>query len=90
MWFMNVSLRISIIESYKEFFANDICSDEPELCQWVEETLVTNEAFVSGKISQFSQTEPYWHQVNLFYLQMAGMTKGYKLKALEEPRAEGF
>ena len=55
--------RISIEESYKEFYSNDICSKDPLLCQWVEDTFVANEALVGGKIAQFSQTDPYWHQV---------------------------
>ena len=34
--------RISIIESYKEFYTNDICSTEPLMCKWVEETMAAN------------------------------------------------
>ena len=80
--------RISIIESYKEFYANDICAENPLLCQFVEETFVSNKLFVDAMIAQHFQTDPYWHQVNLYYLQMAGMTQGYQLKAQLEPRPE--
>ena len=79
--------RISIIESYKEFYANDVCAKNPLLCQFVEETFVSNKVFVDSMIAQHFQTDPYWHQVNLFYLQMAGMTQGYKLRAQLEPRS---
>ena len=80
--------RITIIESYKEFYANDICAEKPMLCQFVEETFKANKLFVDGMIAQHFQTDPYWHQVNLYYLQMAGMTQGYQLKAQLEPRPE--
>ena len=78
--------RISIIENYKEFYTNDICSTEPKLCDWIEETFIQNEALVGGKINQLAQNDPYWHQVNLFYLQMEGLKNGIKLRADEDPR----
>ena len=78
--------RISIIERFKESFTNGICSTEPKLCNWVEEIFVQNEALVGGKINQLAQNDPYWHQVNLFYLQMEGLKNGLKLRADEDPR----
>ena len=41
-------------------------------------------------IAQHSQNDPYWHQVNLYYLQMLGMTQGYNLRYVEEDRFEGI
>ena len=78
--------RISITEIYKEFYTNDICSTEPKLCDWIEETFIQNEALVGGKINLLAQNDPYWHQVNLFYLQMEGLKNGIKLRADEDPR----
>ena len=46
---------------------------EPKLCQWAERQFVENQALVGGKIYQLSQEDPYWHQVNLYYLQMQGI-----------------
>ena len=81
--------RISIYESYKEFFAEDICLKNGKLCQQIEEWVTINEQIVGGKIAKFSQTDPYWHQVNLFYLQMEGMRKGYMLKSKNGPWLKG-
>lgn len=82
--------RISILEAYREFFLHDaICLENEGFCQWAASKFEANEALVSGKIKQFSQTEPYWHQVNLYYLQMEGMSKGYLEKALQDPRPQG-
>ena len=78
--------RISITERYKESFTNGICSSEPKFCDWVEEIFIQNEALVGGKINQLAQNDPYWHQVNLFYLQMEGLKNGLKLRADEDPR----
>ena len=77
--------RTSITESYHEFYTNDVCSTDPDMCHWIKATFEQNEAHVGGKIAQFSQTEPYWHQVNLYYLQMSGMGQGWQLKSDEDP-----
>ena len=53
---------------------------------WVEEIFIQNEALVGGKINLLAQNDPYWHQVNLFYLQMEGLKNGLKLRADEDPR----
>jgi hypothetical protein len=76
--------RTNIIENYKEFFANDICSSDPDACTWLKETFALNQAFVDGMIAQKAQTDPYWHQVNLYYLQMTGITQGYQLRSLTD------
>ena len=59
---------------------------EPKFCDWVEEIFIQNEALVGGKINQLAQNDPYWHQVNLFYLQMEGLKNGLKLRADKDPR----
>ena len=82
--------RISITEYYKEFFANGICSENPKACEWITETIIKNKAYVDGMIAQHSQNDPYWHQVNLYYLQMLGMTQGYDLRSVEDERFEGI
>ena len=37
----------------------------------------------------YSPIDPYWHQVNMFYLQVFGLTKGVRLKSKEEFRKLG-
>ena len=45
----------SIVEFYKEFFMNGICSKKPLLCQWVHQRLKINQAWVDGMVAQHSQ-----------------------------------
>ena len=79
--------RISIIEQYKEKFKNRYgnCeyvhrSSDKEFCLWLRDRLLKNGGFVNQMIQEFSNTDPYWHQVNLLYLQMKGLKKGYQLR----------
>ncbi len=82
--------RTAIIENYKEFFGNDICASDPDACEWIKEAFRLNTMSVEGMISQKSQTDPYWHMVNLMYLQMNGVRQGYQMKALVHPRDGNF
>ena len=45
----------SIVEFYKEFHLNGICSKKPLLCQWVHQRLKINQAWVDGMVAQHSQ-----------------------------------
>ena len=45
----------SIVEFYKEFHLNGICSKKPLLCQWVNQRLKLNQAWVDGMVAQHSQ-----------------------------------
>ncbi len=78
--------RTATIESYKEFFGNDICSTDPDACEWIKEAFRLNTQVVEGMIAQKSQTDPYWHMVNLMYLQMTGLRQGYQLRNKLDPR----
>ena len=71
--------RISIIELYKQHYkAYRYCSDK--FCYWLKDTFEKNRAFIEDKIEELSESDSYWHQVNLFYTQMEGMKRGYKLR----------
>ena len=79
--------RISIIEQYKEKFRKNYAncdhvyrSSDQEFCLWLRDRLMKNGGFVNQMIQEFSNTDPYWHQVNLLYLQMKGLKKGYQLR----------
>jgi len=64
------------VEYYKEFFGNDICQSEPEACQWLRRRFAINSDYVTGKIDDNKDDDPFWHQVHLFYQQMRGINKG--------------
>ena len=81
--------RTSIVESYNEFYASGVCAEDPDLCDWINDEFTVNEALIGGKVAQLGQTDPYWHQVNLYYIQMSGMYQGWKLKSERDPRPEG-
>ena len=71
--------RISIIELYKQHYKGyRNCSDK--FCYWLKDTFEKNRAFIEDKIEEFSESDSYWHQVNLFYTQMEGMKRGYQLR----------
>ena len=79
--------RISIIEQYKEKFLKNYgdCESisrlsDQEFCIWLWFRIVKNRKFVKKKIQELADSDPYWHQINLLYLQMEGLTKGYQLR----------
>ena len=72
--------RTSIVEQYKEFYANDICTSEPDACEWIGEQLKGNHEYVKRMVKAKSDSDPFWHLVGLFYKQMEGITRGYQLK----------
>ena len=78
--------RISIIELYKQLYykgyrnCRKYGSYREKFCYWLKDTFVKNKAFIEDKIEELSESEPYWHQVNLFYIQVEGMKRGYQLR----------
>ena len=64
-----------------EFYGNDICQSDPEACTWLRDRFRQNTEFINQKVKELANTEPYWHQVNLFYQQMDGVNIGKKLEA---------
>ncbi|XP_067010461.2 putative phospholipase B-like 2 [Anabrus simplex] len=53
------------------------CDGRIKLCNKIQEYLDTNERWVKEMIANYSSTEPYWHQVKLFYKQLEGVVDGY-------------
>ncbi len=68
--------RKFILEYYREFYATDICSKEPDACEWIGNQLKKNHEYIKRMVKQHAKTDSYWHLVGLFYKQMEGMTKG--------------
>ena len=72
--------RISIIELYKQHYKGYRNCFSNKFCYWLKDTFEKNRAFIEDKIEEFSETDSYWHQVNLFYTQMEGMKRGYQIR----------
>ncbi|XP_046686333.1 putative phospholipase B-like 2 [Homalodisca vitripennis] len=64
---------------YDHYFntVRSTCDDKTELCQRINHYLDTNIEWIKGMVEQHAANDPYWNQVNLFYLQMAGIVFGY-------------
>ncbi|XP_021942311.1 putative phospholipase B-like 2 isoform X2 [Zootermopsis nevadensis] len=66
---------------YKHWYntLHDFCGVRRELCRKVQDHLDRNLIWVNDMITNQSNTEPYWHQVNLFYEQLKGLEYGYRI-----------
>ncbi|XP_047119464.1 putative phospholipase B-like 2 [Schistocerca piceifrons] len=69
----------------------DYCSDSadgpkgrPAACRAVQSFLEKNRAWVDDMVASHSDTDPYWHQVKLYYKQLEGLYAGYR-SALKLP-----
>lgn len=73
--------RNSIHEYYKEFFANDLCKDDqektdkPQFCDYMRHQIDLNEDWLQKKIQEEADTDPYWHMVRMFYIQVITMVR---------------
>lgn len=47
-------------------------------CQRLQDYLDVNAAWMLDQIAAKAQTDPYWHQVRLFLVQLQGLVDGYK------------
>lgn len=65
---------------YKHWYntLHGFCETRKGLCQRVQDHLDKNLVWVKDMIANHSNTEPYWHQVNLFYHHLEGLAYGYK------------
>lgn len=70
------ALRTYIIESYKEFYANDICTSDPKACAWLKAQIKENTKYVAESLAKYADTDPFWHQVGLMYTQIEGIAQG--------------
>ena len=72
-----------------EFYSRLICNDEAshgigkDFCKFLKKQLRTNTEFVGKSIARKSKSEPYWHMVNLVFLQMNGIMEGFLAKTDE-------
>ena len=77
---------VYIVEQYKEFYGNDICKSSPNTCKWLKQRIKSNKDWVKEQAKIYSNSDPYWHQVSLFYRQLEGIATGCRLKTLSLKR----
>lgn len=71
-----VYFRIYIVEQYKEFYSRDICTSDPMACKWLKQRFRDNNDYIKSMVKLYANQDPYWHQVNLLYKQMDGISEG--------------
>jgi len=81
--------RNTITEYYQEFFGNDLCKDDADkekegFCNWMRGQMDTNQEWVDRKVEEEGKTDPFWHMVHLFYLQMEGLAMGWEHRTKEQ------
>jgi len=81
--------RNTITEYYQEFFGNDLCKDDADkekegFCDWMRGQMDINQEWVDRKVGEERETDPFWHMVHLFYLQMEGLTRGWEERTEEQ------
>merc|ERR1711936_1034050 len=77
--------RNFIYHYYQEFFSNLLCVDDEskEGCRYFQDKLSINEKYIQEKYKKNSGSD-YWKMVQMFYLQMDGITEGFLQKSEED------
>lgn len=57
---------------------NDVCSDCKEFCNQVRNFIEENSEWIKDKAEERGDKDPFWHQVNLFYVQLDGLEMGWR------------
>jgi len=53
------------------------CDGKEALCEKIDKWLAESIEWMEGKVEYHGNNRPYWHHVNLFLIQMKGLTEGY-------------
>ena len=59
------------------------CSQKSALCDKVSAFIQTNQEFMEDSIDKYSESDPFWYQVQLFLAQLEGLVDGYNSALLE-------
>lgn len=85
--FLEGSLSWQMIHWHWSNLVRDTCEDREKYCERVRDFLEENMRWVKDTAEQRKTTEPFWHQVHLFYMQLVGLENGFK-DAVEKSRKE--
>ena len=59
------------------------CSKQSTLCDKISTFIKTNQQFMDDNIAKYSESDPFWYQVQLFLAQLEGLVEGYASAGLE-------
>jgi hypothetical protein len=65
-----------------------LCKNKPQFCKSLKDFVGENTVFIKSQIEKYSETNDYWHQLNLVYKQLEGMQKGLDLWKEENNRIQ--
>ncbi len=63
-----------------------MCENKRKFCENFKAFVEENNVFIKSQIEKYSETNDYWHQLNLIYKQLEGMEKGFELWQNENNR----
>ncbi|XP_011167263.2 putative phospholipase B-like lamina ancestor [Solenopsis invicta] len=72
------SLTWQIIHHHWHNTVNAVCEKWADECQKLMEFLRENTAIVRERAERLAATDPFWHMVRLFYLQLDGLEAGWR------------
>ncbi len=75
-----------LIEMSYKTLGQELCNNNIFFCVSLKTFVEENTVFIKSQIEKYSETDDYWHQINLVYKQLEGMEKGYKLWKKENNR----
>ncbi|KAL1140269.1 hypothetical protein AAG570_000201 [Ranatra chinensis] len=62
-----------------------ICQEKKSYCDQIRQFIRENTQYIKKYASEKDSTDPFWHQVNLFYIQLDGLENGWRY-AIERSR----
>ncbi|XP_069702863.1 putative phospholipase B-like lamina ancestor isoform X1 [Periplaneta americana] len=72
------SLTWQLIYWHWQNTVENVCQDRQEFCQHVYSFIEENSELVKGIAERRGDRDPFWHQVQLFYIQLDGLETGWR------------
>jgi len=86
---LEANLTAPLIQMHWKNIMGSYCTTASDYCTKLESFISQNSDFVAGQIRS-SAGSNYWHQVNLFNMQLAGLKDGYSKQGLDELPQNAF
>lgn len=72
------SLTWQLIYWHWQNTVQDVCKDQMEFCIHVRSFVAINSEKIKDLAEKNGDSDPFWHQVNLFYVQLDGLETGWR------------
>lgn len=72
------SLTWQLIYWHWQNTVQDICEDQKEFCSHVRSFIDINSENIKHLAQKSGESDPFWHQVQLFYVQLDGLITGWR------------